>query len=196
MFRSCVSIMAVVAAAVLLFVEPLYAADTVFGIPREQWDLAWKIINFLALIYLVVKYGKGPLTNFLRSCREQVETKLGDLESEEGDLSTQEAEQEEQLANIDERIGTIKDVYHRIGEDQKQAILQQAEEMRRRILEDAEKAAENEFRKAATLFRHEVVEMAVELAEKRIREKLTSKDHQTLVDNYLKGLVEKSQHAA
>lgn len=161
------------------------AADTVFGIDRGDWNLTWRLINFGILAYFIVKYGKDPLINFLKGQRKDVKERFDDISGQEQELEALQHEQQELLDGLDAKIADIKKYYHEVGEEEKRRLLERAEETRAFILRDAEAAADREFEEARKAFRSEVVEMAVELAGKRISKKITKKDQKNLIGKYV-----------
>ncbi len=161
------------------------ASSTIFGIERSLWDLGWRWINFGILVYFILKYLKGPVVNFIKGRQQAVAGVFEEIAEKEKALERRRREQEELLAGLDEKIQSIKAYYHEIGQEEKNKILAQAERLRRQILEDARLAANREFEEAKKRFRAEVVEAAVAMAEERIQKKITKKDHQLLMENYL-----------
>lgn len=162
-----------------------FASSTVFGIERSLWDLAWRWINFGILVYFIMKYLKGPLVKFIQDRRSAIAGVFDGLREKEEALNRRREEQDALLAQLDEKIESIKAYYHEIGREEKEKILAEAERIRRHILEDAKIAAAREFEEAKKKLRAEAVDMAVALAEARIRKKLTKKDQRMLLENYL-----------
>ncbi|MBC7357258.1 MAG: F0F1 ATP synthase subunit B [Desulfacinum sp.] len=189
MWRIAVGAVAALGAAFMV-ADPANASSTVFGIERAVWDLAWRWINFGILMFFLVKYLKDPLVNFLKGRREQIAQVFEGLKEKEEALKRQQEEQEALLAQLDEKIESIRAYYHEIGQEEKEKILAQAELTRRQILEDAKIAAEREFEEAKKRFRAEVVDMAVALAEQRLKKKITKKDQTNLLQAYLGQLSE------
>jgi len=174
---------------------PCFAAEG-GGMDRATWDLSMRIINFAILAFVIYKYGKGPLVRFLASKRASVELSLEELEREKQYLHQQQEEQNALFASIDEKIGSIKDYYHRLGDDEKRKIMERAEIHRDQMLEDARMRADREIDKAKGKFRSEVVDMALQLAEQRIRQNITVADDRILLEDYIKQLGSMSGHSS
>ena len=158
------------------------------GFDRHTWDLAMRYINFGIFAFLIYKYGKGPLVGFLREKRESIALPLAQIKEEEEALLMKQKEQADLLTQIDERIEKIKEFYRQIGQEEKVKILAEAEASSRRILQDAEDVASREFEEAKKKFRGEVVELAVRLAEERIRRNITTEDQDQLVQGWIRQL--------
>ena len=181
--RAHVGLGAAVASVVLIAV-PCFAAEG-GGIDRPTWNMIMRLVNFGILAFVIYKYGKDPLVKFLAGKRASVVLSLEELQKEKAYLDQQEAEQNALLAAIDEKISGIKGYYHQLGQDEKQKVMERAEASRDHMLEDARLKADRELEKAKGRFRAEVVEMALELAEKRIRKKITVADEKKLVREYI-----------
>jgi F-type H+-transporting ATPase subunit b len=171
-------------ACVVLIAVPCFAAEG-GGIDRPTWNMIMRLVNFGILAFVIYKYGKDPLVKFLAGKRASVVLSLEELEKEKEYLNQQEEEQSALMAGIDEKIGSIKEYYHRLGQDEKQKIMERATISRDHMLEDAKLRADRELEKAKERFRAEVVGMALELAESRIRQNITVADERKLVREYI-----------
>jgi len=175
------------AVACMFSAMPCMAAEG-GGMDRATWDLAMRIINFGILVFVIYKYGKDPLVKFLASKRASVELSLEELKREKDDLARQQQEQNALFAAIDDKIASIKDYYRRLGEDEKRKILERAKIHSDQLLEDARLRADRELEKARGVFRAEVVDLALQLAEQRIRQNITVADDRVLVEDYIRQL--------
>ena len=175
------------ASALALVAVPCFAAEG-GGLNRHTWDLAMRVINFAILAFVIYKYGKAPLVKFLADKRNSVVVSFEDLERERNEFAAQQEEQNRLFAQMDEKINTIRSYYHQLGQDERERILARAEIHREHLLEDAQVRADREFEKARAAFRQEVVEMAVEMAEERIRGQINDADQKNLIEGYVNQL--------
>jgi F-type H+-transporting ATPase subunit b len=171
----------------LVTVASCYAAEG-FTLTRELWQRIMRWVNFGIIVVVFWKYGKDPLVNFLRGRQQEYASELHEVASEEKSAREKQQDQIDRLENIDQEEARIKEYYRELGRQEKERIIQSANEFAERLVEDAKKAAEAEFAAAKKQFREEVIEKAVELAENRIRKQISQDDHQKLIDAYLKGL--------
>jgi F-type H+-transporting ATPase subunit b len=187
-----------IAGALLIFmVLPGIAAETSegSGFERHTWDLAWRLINFAILAFVIYKYGKPPLMKFLAGKREEQAALFEDLEKQASDLNEKEEEQTTILVQIDERIQKIKEYYHQVGLEEKEKIIAEADLVKGQLRESAQDKAMAELEEAKKSFRREVVEQAVGLAETRIRGNLDLQDQEDLIQRYLDQLTGLAQSA-
>ncbi|SFM52238.1 ATP synthase F0 subunit B [Thermodesulforhabdus norvegica] len=164
------------------------ASETVFGIDRQMWSSFWRVVNFLILVYLLNRWLKEPVKQFFRDRFNSIVGQFQELEEEEKKLSERRARQNELFDRLDDKIREIRAYYEQMGKEEKERLIRQAEELKRKTLEDARIAAEREFQQAKKRFREEVVDLAVEMAEERIRRSIGYEDHQSLIFQYVEML--------
>lgn len=167
---------------------PAFASETVFGIDRHLWSSFWRVANFFILLYLLNRWLKEPVKQFFRNRLKAVTDQFQELEEQERKLSERQARQNELFSRLDSKINEIRSYYEQLGKEERDRLIKQAEELKRKTLEDARIAAEREFEQAKKQFREEVVDLAVELAEHKIRQSIGYEDHQSLIMQYVEML--------
>lgn len=182
-----IAIAAAVCAGAALAAAPCHAADWL-PVERATWDLAMRLINFGILVYFMNRYLRKPLVDFVTGRRAEVAGVFERMAQEQKSLEAQREEQDRMLQELDDKIESIRAFYHQIGMEEKQKILRQAEAEKQRILEDAQMLASMQFEQAKKRFRAEVVELAVQMAEERLRKKITKKDQKMLFERYIEQL--------
>ena len=156
------------------------------GKERENGPFAFAILNFVVLMWLVVRFGRKPLAGFLQQRHHAIKR---DLE----EAAALHREAQEKLALIDAKV---RDLDHQISET-KAAVAKDAEEERHRIIQNAaaealrlvqqtEEILTRELRSAQ--LETEAVESAIRAAEKLVRQSLTEEDRRRLNEDYYKQL--------
>ncbi len=166
-------------------------ATFAFGAEEEAkhtplWkDYLWKIINFAVLVFILFKFARKPLQSFLRQRTETIEKTL--KEAREAKELAEKALREVQakLRTKDQEIEKILAASKHAGEEEREALIKQADKLRERIMEQAKANIEYELRHAKESIKAEAVEIAMELAEKKIKEKLTKEDQEKLLEDSL-----------
>jgi F-type H+-transporting ATPase subunit b len=130
-------------------------------------DLVWPLINFGVLAAILFFAGRKPVTQFFKKRTEEVR---------------------ERLANTDKEINEILSAAKKSGEKNKDSIIAEGEELKNKILEQAKTNIEFELQKARESIKSEAALMALELAEKQIKEKLGKEGQETLIDEYIRKL--------
>lgn len=152
---------------------------------RPIYDLILRWINFGIIVFLLVKYAKTPLMNFLRGQKEKLAREIKRLENKQQGVS---ANIEETLKTIDEsevRFAELKERVVRQGEKKKEAIIQTAQKQSKMMLEDAKRRIDTYFIQAKNKFRAEMIDMAIDLAIERIPKEITAEDNEKLTIEYI-----------
>ncbi|MEW5736791.1 MAG: ATP synthase F0 subunit B [Thermodesulfobacteriota bacterium] len=156
------------------------------GSGRALWDQIWMYINAAILFSLIFKYGRKPLVNFLKGQGEAVAVRIREVEEKRTQVAEELALLKEQLAKRDEYINTIMVRATEEAEALKKSLIEEAENEARILMENAERQAVSKLQRARNRFRAELVGLAVELAESRLKQDMAAEDQKRLQDDYLK----------
>jgi len=148
-------------------------------------DLFWRTVNFIALLILLIYFLAKPIGNALAGRQQQVIDELETLQDKRDAAERSYKEFESRLAGMEKEMEVVV-----------QRAIAQAENEKIKILEDAEKAAEDIKRQAAAAVQAEIVEakrklrdeiadQAAALAEELIVKNLTPEDQVKITEQYL-----------
>jgi len=148
-------------------------------------DYLWKIINFGILFFVLFKFGKKPIQSFLKQRTELIEKTL--KEAKEAKELAQKAlrEVEERFRTKDKDIEEILSASKRAGEQERDKLLEEGNKLREKIYEQAKVNIDYELKHAKDAIKAEAVEIAMELAEKKLKDRLTKKDQERLLEESL-----------
>jgi F-type H+-transporting ATPase subunit b len=148
-------------------------------------EYAYKIINFVLIFGIVYYFARKPIKNMLKQRAELIEKSIN--EAQEAKEAAQKALQEAQtrLQTKDKEIEEIMSVSKQAGEQERQRIIEESERLKERIFEQAKVNIEYELKSAKEAIKAEAVEIAMELAEKKIKEKLTKEEQEKLLQESL-----------
>ncbi len=148
-------------------------------------DYLWKIINFGILFFILFKFGKKPIQSFLKQRTELIEKTL--KEAKEAKELAQKAlqEVEERFRTKDKDIEEILSASKRAGEQERERLLEEGNKLREKIYEQAKINIDYELKHAKDAIKAEAVEIAMELAEKKLKDRLTKKDQEGLLEESL-----------
>jgi F-type H+-transporting ATPase subunit b len=156
---------------------------------EEHGDLfkeyMWKIINFLVLVVVLFKFAKKPLQNFLQQRSETIAKTLQEAKAAREAAEKALREVEGRLKTKDAEIEAIIAAAKRSGEVERNAIIEESARLKEKIVEQAKTNIEFELKQAKEIIKAEAVELAMELAEKKLREKLTQAEQEKLLDDSL-----------
>ncbi len=151
-------------------------------------DWFWPVINFAFLVFILVFFARKPFAEYFKKRTELIEKSLKEA-TEAKELAQKTLnEVRERLKNTDSEIGQIIESAKKAGEKEKEAIVADGERLKAKILEQAKANIDFELQKAKEKIKSEAAMMALELAEKQIKEKLGQKEQEALIDDYIKRL--------
>ncbi len=170
------------------------AGDAEHGAEAAHHGLNWKdflfrVINFVLVFGVIAKLGGKKIVGFFRGRTQAIETQLSDLDVRKAEAAKRLAEIEASISNLAEEKAKIEAEYRRQGEAVRDSIIAAAEAKAVQIREQAAASAEAEARVAEQQLRAELADAVVSAATTMLEKKLTAKDQEKLVDEYLTKVV-------
>lgn len=173
---------------VLFFAHSALAADDP-GSWRVTYDRILMYINFLIFAYVLVKYARTPLRNFLGGRREEIETTIQRLEADKRAAEVKIKKMIEAVEKSNVRFAGLKNRIIEQGEKRKAEIVLDAREQGRIIIEDSRRKIDNQILQARQTLKAELVDTAFDLAEKRLPREITLEDDRKIVEYYLNNIL-------
>ncbi|MDX9785763.1 MAG: ATP synthase F0 subunit B [Desulfobacterales bacterium] len=152
---------------------------------RGTYDTAMKWLNFFILAFLIVKFGRTPLKNFLEGQKENVAVEIKSLENEKAAVQSKVEEARTLLAQSDIRAAEIKEKIIRQAEAEKERMIQEAMAQSRLMLESAKRRVESKIHFARASFMAELVDMAVAAAMEKLPTEITPEDDRKYQDLFM-----------
>lgn len=180
----------------MIRVSPTFvAASTLLSTPAFAAGGGWSLVIFQAinlaiLLFLLIKFAGGPINRGIRAKAERVEKDIAEATRLHAEAQAMLGEYEEKLAGLDARAEELLEQYRRDGEQEKARLIAQAETEAERIRREAERSAQNEIARARARLEAEVVDLAIDAAERAIRQRLGPAEHRRLTADYLGQLEE------
>ncbi|MDM8514858.1 ATP synthase F0 subunit B [Desulfobacterales bacterium HSG16] len=178
-FRCCL-----IAGVLTFFAQTAWASEESGGW-RQTYDGVMLWINFLILAALLFKYVRPLLNTFLQNQQEDVAGEIKELEIEKQKALAEVGNAKEALAQCDIRLEKIKDRIINEGEKKRQSIIEEAKEQSLAMMETSKKKIDNYIVQSKESFKMEMVDAAIEQAQKKLPELVTEEDNQRLLDRYL-----------
>ncbi len=152
---------------------------------RPVFDLVMRWLNFGIIVFIIVKYARRPIRDFLLSRREEVAREIERIAEKK-----EEAEKKIQAANrmlneSEMRFAKIKERILREGEKNRQKIIEDAQRESKILLESTTKKIETQLIDAKRAFKSELVDTAISLAMKRLPDEITTEDNQKFTNQFL-----------
>jgi F-type H+-transporting ATPase subunit b len=152
---------------------------------RPTFDLVMIWLNFGIFAFLLVKYLKTPLINFLRGRQDELTREINRLEEIREHISQKINETQQRFEKSEAHYETIKAKIITQGEEKKREIIESARRESRLMIEQTNVRIGNQILQAKNQFKSEMVDLAISLAMERLPAEITKTDHQRLLDRYI-----------
>ena len=173
----------------------LCATDALAAETTNNWrpifDLVMRWVNFVIIVFVLVKFGRKPIKDFLANRKEEIDCRIKKFEKQKQAAEEKIKETTKMLEDSLERLEKIKKRIVEGGENKKQQIIAEAQQESRLLLEGTQRKIENQIVETRNLIRSELIESAIALAEKQLPEEITAVDEQKLFDHFMESATEK-----
>ena len=169
----------------LLFAGVAFGAEEASGGSWTPWMMLWRVIDFLACVVILVYFLKKPLSNFFAERQAQIQKDLEEAREQRDRAERTIAEYEKKIAQMGQELEKMREELRKAADAESLKVVSNADRMSANMIEAAKLAAEQEVRKAKITLRNESVDLAMELAESLIREKIVEDDRKRIVEEYL-----------
>lgn len=148
-------------------------------------DLGWRVVNFIALMIILVKFGAKPIGVGLSSRRKKIKNEIETLELKRVEAENSYNAFQAKLATVESEIDKVVERAIAQAEIEKAKILEKAEEGAADLMRSAEMAVQNQVTEARRTLKNEIAEQAAVLAEEIIVKNLTADDQVKIIETYL-----------
>ncbi len=152
---------------------------------RSTYDLVMIWLNFGIFAFLLVKYLKTPLINFLRGRQDEFAREINRLEEKKAQISLKINETQQRFEKSEAHYENIKAKIITQGEEKKKELIEGARQESRLMIEQTNVRLGNQILQAKNKFKSEMIDLAFSLAMKRLPAEITKADHQRLLDRYI-----------
>ena len=147
--------------------------------------LFWMLLGFLVIFFVLAKYGFTAITNMVEERKKYIDDSLKKAHEASERLENIKQEGESILQEAREKQAQIL----KEAAETREAIIQNAQDKARsegaRLISEAKAEIESEKQQAISDIREQVAELSVQIAEKVLREKLSSDTEQMKMINRL-----------
>ena len=172
-----------VALAVVLLAAPAWAAEE---LPewRKIWDVVWRVLNFLILAGLIVKYGRQPMKDFLAGQRDTLAEEIKEMEEAKAEAEADLKDIEDRIAGLADELGKFEESVASQAAKVREEIMATAEFEANAILERTKRQSEMALEQARKDMASELVELAGMDAVELVQAAINSEDLSRLVDEF------------
>ena len=149
----------------------------------------YKVMNFGVLAIGLFLLMRKPVSQALNSRIRGIKEQLGELEEKKQAAERQLAEYTEKLSSLEQETEKLIEDYIRQGNEAKARIIDEAKKAAEKLEEQARRNIDHEFQQAKLELQREIMEKALQKSEEILKDKITVKDQEKLVDEYLEKVV-------
>lgn len=160
-----------------------FAADT--GGWRPVYDLVMRWLNFLILVFVIVKFSRRPLSSFLKGKQKEIGDKISRIEQEQEKISQATTAARQTLDKSADRLEQLKQRIINQGEKRKLEIIEEARQEGRHIVESAKRKVAGSILQAKIKIRGEMIDTAAAIALGKLPGEITAQDNEKLFEQFL-----------
>jgi F-type H+-transporting ATPase subunit b len=155
------------------------------GAHIDGGQLAAQLLNFGALVFVLVFFGGKAINKALLARHQQLKTEMAAAAEAKAAAEARLAVQEKRLAALEQEIASIRAGIKEEAEVEKARLIALAEERANRIKEETSFLLQQQVKEAELTLRHEAGKATVEMAEQLIRKAMSPADQQRMVDAFV-----------
>ncbi len=149
----------------------------------------YRVMNFAVLAAVLFFLLRKPMSQALDARIKGIREQLSGLETRKKESEKELAAYNEKLLLLDREAEAIVAGYIKQGSEAKERILREAESAAQKLEEQARRNIEQEFKRARRQIQEDMTEKALQKAEALITGRITTDDHDRLIDEYLEKVV-------
>jgi F-type H+-transporting ATPase subunit b len=151
-------------------------------------EILVQIIGFAVVFLVLRKFAWSSMLGMIDKRRKTIEDEFSSIERRKKDMDDLEKEYKRRLEHIEqearEKIQDASNIGMALAKDIQEKARADAEKMFERTLADVQQ----EVAKARLSMRNDIVEISSLLTEKILREKMDAREHEKMVDKFIKEL--------
>jgi F-type H+-transporting ATPase subunit b len=171
--------------ALLWSATALWGAEEHEGGGLHLSGLLFATVNFLLFIYLLRRFAFDWVRERIRQRHDTVVQTLAEAQRAKEEAEALKREYEQRLKGLAEEEEKLRAQMFEIAEKERARMREEARRMAERIREEAQRLASREMEEARQILRQEVAQMAVEVAVRLVRERLSQADHNRFVKEFI-----------
>ncbi|ADM39671.1 F0F1 ATP synthase subunit B [Bacillus spizizenii] len=156
------------------------------GLSFNGGDILFQLLAMLILLALLKKYALGPLLNIMKQREDHIAGEITSAEEKNKEAQQLIEEQRVLLKEARQESQTLIENAKKLGDKQKEEIIQAARAESERLKEAARTEIVKEKEQAVSALREQVASLSVMIASKVIEKELDEQAQEKLIQDYLK----------
>ncbi|MBN2798634.1 MAG: ATP synthase F0 subunit B, partial [Deltaproteobacteria bacterium] len=170
---------------------PSWLDPTLGDEPNEAYalnGLKWHLINLLLLLGVLGYFAKKPLMSFLAGRAAEIREEVQDAAALKAEADARHQALIARMEAFDGEVRAIEEDAVRRAAEEEAKLKERSEHAAAQILDNATRQIREETSRAQAALRTEAVELAVQLAERTLRETVQADDQRRLAAQFLETL--------
>jgi len=156
------------------------------------WTTIAQICNLLIQMLLIKKFLIEPVQAVLEKRREKANALLRDAETAKEQAETLKADYEKTMSDARAEANELVQSSKKAAEQRREEIVGAAKDEAARLRAKADEDIERQRRQAVADAKDEIGSIAMEIASKVVEREIDEKDHQALIDEFIRNVGEAS----
>jgi F-type H+-transporting ATPase subunit b len=183
--RSMLAMVAMVLMSCVVYASEAAEAEGGHEAITFMGDWLPRLVNFAIIVGVIIYFTRKPIRDFFKNRSLEIAKAIQESkESRERALAAL-ADMERKVKDLEAETNRLIEDARVRGEKDKQALVEEGKKIVSDIGDQVKQGVELEVQKARTALQTEASLLAVDLAEKSIREKIGPQDHERIVKEYI-----------
>ena len=152
----------------------------------EPWSFLVKLLNFVVMVGILLKFAAKPFKDFLQNRRNSVKEKVDEADRLLKEAESLKSAYEAKLADLDQEMEAFRKAIIEEAEQEKSKIVAEALALADRIRQQAQLAYDQEMKDAMTAVQAQIARRTLQAAEAAVRQIFKEEDHNKMVDEFIK----------
>jgi F-type H+-transporting ATPase subunit b len=171
----------------LLWAGAALAAEEAGGW-RPTYDLVMRWVNFALLAFVIVKFSRKPLNDFLQGRKMALSIEIQRIEEQRQQAAEQAKAAARRLEESRDQLELLKERIVSQGVSAKERIIADARQQGRNIMEESQRRIGGQILRARQKFRNELVDAAIDRVLEKLPETINDADRERMVKAFVASL--------
>ncbi|HIE06909.1 MAG TPA: hypothetical protein EYP64_02555 [Desulfarculaceae bacterium] len=152
-------------------------------------DFLWRILNIAVLMWVIIKFAGKPVREFFANRSETLRKGVQEAQEAKAEAERIFTEYQAKLDGLESELKAMETKASLEAEREQERMRQETETLVAKLKQQARQMADQEVATAQRSLRNEAAKLAVEVAERLVKENVSDSDRQRMVENYLEKVV-------
>ncbi len=152
-------------------------------------DFLWRVLNIAVLMWIVIKFAGKPVREFFANRSEILRKGVQEAQEAKAEAERIFTEYQAKLDGLEGELKAMETKASLEAEREQERMRQETETLVAKLKQQARQMADQEVATAQRSLRNEAAKLAVEVAERLVKENVSDSDRQRMVENYLEKVV-------